>query len=176
MLSLRSKPELKDLSQGSRIAYVRYYRGMTQHQVADMLGVQHDNKRRIMTRYEKGDRNPKENRTREIAKILNVSVSDLFGFNVPANTKTNLKTYSDILRLIISLKKAGLNVDCSVTPNKETRRLRADIIIENPQMSAMLSKWNELNDDLEKDKIDSDEYNIWLEDLMSSFNIPIEII
>ena len=60
MLSLRSKPELKDLSQGSRIAYVRYYRGMTQHQVADMLGVQHDNKRRIMTRYEKGDRNPKE--------------------------------------------------------------------------------------------------------------------
>ena len=47
MLSLRSKPELKDLSQGSRIAYVRYYRGMTQHQVADMLGVQHDNKRRI---------------------------------------------------------------------------------------------------------------------------------
>ena len=46
MLSLRSKPELKDLSQGSRIAYVRYYRGMTQHQVADMLGVQHDNKRR----------------------------------------------------------------------------------------------------------------------------------
>ena len=53
MLSLRSKPELKDLSQGSRIAYVRYYRGMTQHQVADMLGVQHDNKRRIMIRYEK---------------------------------------------------------------------------------------------------------------------------
>ena len=77
MLSLRSKPELEDLSQGSRIAYVRYYRGMTQHQVADMLGVQHDNKRRIMTRYEKGDRNPKENRTREIAKILNVSYSSI---------------------------------------------------------------------------------------------------
>ena len=103
MLSLRSKPELKDLSQGSRIAYVRYYRGMTQHQVADMLGVQHDNKRRIMTRYEKGDRNPKENRTREIAKILNVSVSDLFGFNVPANTKTNLKTYSELANLAFLL-------------------------------------------------------------------------
>ena len=56
MLSLRSKPELKDLSQGSRIAYVRYYRGMTQHEVADMLGVKHDNKRRIMTRYEKGNK------------------------------------------------------------------------------------------------------------------------
>ena len=125
--------------------------------------------------YENGYSEPPMEILQKFCEILNVSVSDLFGFNVPANTKTNLKTYSDILRLIISLKKAGLNVDCSVTPNKETRRLRADII-ENPQMSAMLSKWNELNDDLEKDKIDSDEYNIWLEDLMSSFNIPIEII
>ena len=77
MLSLRSKPVLKDLSQGSRIAYVRYYRGMTQREVADMLGVKHDNKRRIMTRYEKGQRNPKEDRTREIAKILNVSYSSI---------------------------------------------------------------------------------------------------
>lgn len=126
--------------------------------------------------YENGYSEPPMEILQKFCEILNVSVSDLFGFNVPANTKTNLKTYSDILRLIISLKKAGLNVDCSVTPNKETRHLRADIIIENPQMSAMLSKWNELNDDLEKDKIDSDEYNIWLEDLMSSFNIPIEII
>ena len=126
--------------------------------------------------YENGYSEPPMEILQKFCEILNVSVSDIFGFNVPANTKTNLKTYSDILRLIISLKKAGLNVDCSVTPNKETRRLRADIIIENPQMSAMLSKWNELNDDLEKDKIDSDEYNIWLEDLMSSFNIPIEII
>lgn len=126
--------------------------------------------------YENGYSEPPMEILQKFCEILNVSVSDLFGFNVPANTKTNLKTYSDVLRLIISLKKAGLNVDCSVTPNKETRRLRADIIIENPQMSAMLSKWNELNDDLEKDKIDSDEYNIWLEDLMSSFNIPIEII
>ena len=126
--------------------------------------------------YENGYSEPPMEILQKFCEILNVSVSDIFGFNVPANTKTNLKTYSDVLRLIISLKKAGLNVDCSVTPNKETRRLRADIIIENPQMSAMLSKWNELNDDLEKDKIDSDEYNIWLEDLMSSFNIPIEII
>lgn len=126
--------------------------------------------------YENGYSEPPMEILQKFCEILNVSVSDLFGFNVPANTKSNLKTYSDILRLIISLKKAGLNVDCSVTPNKETRRLRADIIIENPQMSAMLSKWNELNDDLEKNKIDSDEYNIWLEDLMSSFNIPIEII
>ena len=77
MLSLRTNYRLKDLSQGSRIAYVRHFRRMTQHNVADKLGVKHDNKRRIMTRYEKGERNPKEDRTKEIAKILNVSYSSI---------------------------------------------------------------------------------------------------
>ena len=77
MLSLRTNYRLKDLSQGSRIAYVRHFRGMTQHNLADKLGVKHDNKRRIMTRYEKGERNPKEDRTKEIAKILNVSYSSI---------------------------------------------------------------------------------------------------
>ena len=93
MLSLRSKPELKDLSQGSRIAYVRYYRGMTQHQVADMLGVQHDNKRRIMTRYEKGDRNPKEDRLEQLAKILNVSINAIKPYDY---TNPNELIYTNI--------------------------------------------------------------------------------
>ncbi|MCQ2088273.1 MAG: helix-turn-helix transcriptional regulator [Bacilli bacterium] len=126
--------------------------------------------------YENGYSEPPMEILQKFCEILNVSVSDLFGFNVPANTKTNLRTYSDILRLIISLKKAGFNVDCSVTPDKETRRTKVNIAVENPNLSSMLSKWNELNDDLEKDKIDSDEYNIWIEDLMTSFNYPIEII
>lgn len=77
MLSLRSKPELKDLSQGSRIAYVRYYRGMTQDNVSNALGLTGECKRRTMTRYERGQRNPKEDRTKEIAKILNVSYSSI---------------------------------------------------------------------------------------------------
>lgn len=126
--------------------------------------------------YENGYSEPPMEILQKFCEILNVNVSDLFGFNVPANTKANLRTYSDILRLIISLKKAGFNVDCSVTPDKETRRTKVNIAVENPNLSSMLSKWNELNDDLEKDKIDSDEYNIWIEDLMTSFNYPIEII
>lgn len=40
----------------------------------------------------------------------------------------------------------------------------------------MISRWNELNEALEKDKMDSDEYNIWIEDLMTGFNIPIKIV
>ena len=39
MLSLQTNYRLKDLSQGSRIAYVRHFRGMAQYNVADKLGI-----------------------------------------------------------------------------------------------------------------------------------------
>ena len=56
MLSLRTNYRLKDLSQGSRIAYVRHFRGMAQYNVADKLGITGECRRRTVTRYEKGNR------------------------------------------------------------------------------------------------------------------------
>ena len=57
MRLLYSKPELRDLSQGSRISFARQFRFMSQHELADKLGITGDNKRRTMTRYEKCERN-----------------------------------------------------------------------------------------------------------------------
>ena len=73
MRLLYTKPELEDLSQGSRISFARQFRLMTQDEVSDKLGLTGECKRRTMTRYEKGDRNPKDDRAMEISKILNVS-------------------------------------------------------------------------------------------------------
>ena len=70
MRILYTKPELVDLSQGSRIAFARQFRFMTQDDVSDKLGLTGECKRRTITRYEKGNRNPKDDRTSKIAKIL----------------------------------------------------------------------------------------------------------
>ena len=67
------KPQLQNLSQGERIAFVRQFRRMTQDEVSDKLGLDGENKRRSMARYESGDRKPKENRLLEIANILKVN-------------------------------------------------------------------------------------------------------
>lgn len=67
-----SRPILHDLSQGSRIAFVRHFRLMSQDEVACELGIGSKSRRRTVTRYEKGDRNPEECRTKKIANILNV--------------------------------------------------------------------------------------------------------
>ena len=71
MRLLYVKPELRDLSQGSRIAFVRQFRFMSQDNVSDKLGLTGECKR-TMTRYERGNRNHKFDRTKEIACILNI--------------------------------------------------------------------------------------------------------
>jgi transcriptional regulator with XRE-family HTH domain len=67
------KPELDDLSQGQRISFARQIRIMTKDDLSDKLGITGENKRRTMNRYEKGERNPKEDRTRIIADILKIN-------------------------------------------------------------------------------------------------------
>ena len=97
MRLLYTKPELKDLSQGSRIAFVRQFRLMTQDEVSDKLGLTGECKRRTMTRYEKGDRNPKDDRTYELSKILKV--------NYNAIKKYDFKEQSDILYTLMWLEE-----------------------------------------------------------------------
>ena len=77
MRLLYVKPELRDLSQGSRIAFVRQLRHLSQDYVSDYLGLTGECKRRSMTRYEKGDRNPKDERVKKIAGLLNVNFNSL---------------------------------------------------------------------------------------------------
>ena len=80
-----TKPRLNDLSQGSRIAFARQFRTMSQDEVSDILGLTGECKRRTMTRYEKGDRNPKLKRLEEISSILKVNINSLkeYDFNNP---------------------------------------------------------------------------------------------
>ena len=43
---------------------------MSQHELADILGISGDKKRRAMTRYEKGERNPKDERIKNYLLIF----------------------------------------------------------------------------------------------------------
>ena len=96
-MRLYVKSELRDLSQGSRIAFVRQLRHLSQDFVSDYLGLTGECKRRSMTRYEKGDRNPKDERVKQIAKLLNVSFNSL--------KKYDYKNPEDLIYLIFWLEE-----------------------------------------------------------------------
>ena len=147
MRILYTKPELVDLSQGSRIAFARQFRFMTQDDVSDKLGLTGECKRRTMTRYEKGKRNPKDDRTSEIAKILDI--------NINAIKKYDYKEPIDLLYTLMWLEELipKYQIDLSKVPN---------INDENIVMfKQFINEWNVMREKRNKREITYEEYIEW---------------
>ena len=147
MRILYTKPELVDLSQGSRIAFARQFRFMTQDDVSDKLGLTGECKRRTMTRYEKGNRNPKDDRTSEIAKILDI--------NINAIKKYDYKEPIDLLYTLMWLEELipKYQIDISKVPN---------INDENIVMfKQFINEWNVMREKRNKREISYEEYIEW---------------
>ena len=147
MRLLYTKPELKDLSQGSRIAFVRQFRLMTQDEVSDKLGLTGECKRRTMTRYEKGERNPKDDRTYELSKILKV--------NYNAIKKYDFKDQSDILYTLMWLEEllSRYQIDLSRIPS-----INNDNIIK---FKEFINEWEEMRTKRFKREISYEQYVEW---------------
>lgn len=147
MRLLYTKPELKDLSQGSRIAFVRQFRLMTQDEVSDKLGLTGECKRRTMTRYEKGERNPKDDRTYELSKILKV--------NYNAIKKYDFKDQSDILYTLMWLEELlpRYQIDLSRIPS-----INDDNIIK---FKEFINEWEEMRTKRIKIEISYEQYVEW---------------
>ena len=160
------------LELGKKMKALRTKSGLSQKAMAEQLELSVP----YYSNYENGYSEPPVEVLQDFCDILNITMTDLLEFKVSTSSHSNLKTYSDIMRLIIEFKRNNIPVTCNVSVNKQTKRLVTTIDVESPQLSAMISRWNELNEALEKDKMDSDEYNIWIEDLMTGFNIPIKIV
>ena len=147
MRILYTKPELVDLSQGSRIAFARQFRFMTQDDVSDKLGLTGECKRRTMTRYEKGNRNPKDDRTSEIAKILDI--------NINAIKKYDYKEPIDLLYTLMWLEELipKYQIDISKVPN---------INDENIVMfKQFINEWNVMREKRNKREITYEKYIEW---------------
>ena len=147
MRLIYSRPMLDDLSQGSRIAFARQFRFMTQDDVSDKLGLTGECKRRTMTRYEKGNRNPKDDRTSEIAKILDI--------NINAIKKYDYKEPIDLLYTLMWLEELipKYQIDISKVPN---------INDENIVMfKQFINEWNVMREKRNKREITYEEYIEW---------------
>ncbi|MDD2434848.1 MAG: hypothetical protein PHO63_01185 [Bacilli bacterium] len=147
MRLMYTRPVLRDLSQGARIAFVRQFRLMSQDLVSDMLGITGENKRRTMTRYEKGNKNPKEERTRIIASILNVNYNLI--------KKYDYKNKTDIIYTLMWLEELIPNykIDLSDIPYIKDRNL---LFYEKH-----INKWLSMRKLKDKREITYKEYIEW---------------
>ena len=141
------KPELENLSQGERISFTRQMRRMAQDEVSEKLGLTGECKRRSMTRYERGDRIPKEDRLLEIAKILNVNVKCLKEFN--------FRNDEDMIYMLLWMEELypRMDIDLGISEYFSNRR---DKIIQK-----FMNEWKGMRRKRQEHEITYDEYIEW---------------
>lgn len=146
MRLIYTKPKLKDLSQGSRIAFARQFRFMRQNDVSDKLGLSGECKRRTMTRYEKGNRNPKDERTRQIADILNVNYNAIKNYDY--------KETIDVIYTLLWLEE--------LIPNYEIDLSRVPSLYSNKEIiQVFLDEWDKMRLKRKRKYISYEEYIEW---------------
>ena len=144
MRIIYSKSSLKNLSQGERISYIRQLRMMSQDEVSDRLGLTGECNRRTMTRYERGDRNPKSYRVEELSKILQVNINSIkqYDFN---------KTI-DIIYFLLWLEELIPNIQIEF---EETYLNR------NEELKLFFEKWKIMKSKRRKKEISYFQYTDW---------------
>ena len=147
MRLIYTKPKLRDLSQGSRIAYVRQFRLLSQDDISNKLGLTGECKRRTMTRYEKGNRNPKDERTFEISKILNVNVNSI--------KKYDYSNMEDIIYTLMWLEELipNYHIDLSNVPNLNDKYIN--------RIKKFIEEWNIIRNKRLRREISFEEYTEW---------------
>lgn len=141
------KPELKNLSQGERIAFARQFRGLTQDNVAEELGLTGENKRRAMTRYEKGKRSPKKDRLLELANIINVNVNCIREYDF---TKTE-----DIIYFLLWLEEIYPKMNIDFCISKYFRDSRDNMLLKFKE------EWDYMRNLRETREISYEKYVEW---------------
>ena len=141
------KPELENLSQGERIAFARQVRRMTQDELADKLGYTGESKRRGVTRYERGDRVPKEDRLKEIANILNANVKCLKEFD--------FRNDEDMIYMLLWMEEMypRMNIDLDIPEYFPLKR--------DKKLGKFMREWKVIREKRCNHEITYDEYIEW---------------
>ena len=139
-----SKPSLKNLSQGERISYIRQLRMMSQDEVSDKLGLKGECKRRTMTRYERGDRNPKQYRIKELSNILQVNINSIKQYD--------FKKIIDIIYFLLWLEELIPSIQIEY---EET------FVNKNKELKLFFEEWKRMKLKRRKKEISYFQYTDW---------------
>ena len=142
-----TKPVLRDLSQGARIAYVRQFRHMTQEELGEKIEMSPGRRRNRICRYERGTRNPKDDRVEKMAEVLEIN-------------EAMIKSYDfmdpmDIVYILLWLE--------DVSPDYILKSSGAESFVNNTStcIKKALKEWQSVKNKLKKGEISETEYTEW---------------
>ena len=142
-----TKPVLRDLSQGARIAYVRQFRHMTQEELGEKIEMSPGRRRNRICRYERGTRNPKDDRVEKMAEVLEINEAMIKSYD--------FKDPMDIVYILLWLE--------DVSPDYILKSSGAESFVNNTStcIKKALKEGQSVKNKLKKGEISETEYTEW---------------
>ena len=160
------------LEVGKKMKTARTNAGISQRDMAIKLSLTNSS----YSNYENGYSEPPAEVIIKFCEILEISLEDLLGLKVTAPKNTTVKTFADLISILIDLDRRGLPIKGATTYSQEGNQLTAHLTldIKNAQLATFIPDWNRVNQELAEGKIDEDEYEHWLKSTLRIFNVGIE--
>lgn len=152
------------------IKEIRTKRKMTQNEFCKIVGCT----QATLSAYENNTKKPSLEIVFNIAKEFKVSIDWLLGISDKDNLYNSIINGSDLIKVLAILKRdVGIEID-EVSRNgieidgpsgypEEYTYMDIGIFLNEPSFSNYLKEWHKMLDLLEKDVIDSEVYELWVE-------------
>ena len=126
--------------------------------------------------YENGYSEPPAEIIIKFCDTLDITLGALLEVNVATPKRPIVKTYADLLYLLIDLDRRGLRIKGNTTYSQQDNQLMAHLTldIKNAQLATFIPDWNSMNEKLTAGLINEEEYQTWLENTLRIFNVEIE--
>lgn len=157
---------------GKKIKAARTNAGINQRDMAVKLGITNS----TYSNYENGYSEPPVEIILKLCEIIGISFEDLLGQKVATSKNATVRTFADFLAILIDLDRRGLSIKGETTYSQETNQLMAHLHLDipNAQIATFIPDWNKVNQELTSGLMDEDEYQMWLDDTLKIFNVPID--
>ena len=157
---------------GNKMKTARMNAAINQRSMAKKLQLTYS----TYSNYENGYSEPPMEIILKFCDIIGITVEELFGMKLNTSRSSHLRTFSEFLEIIIDLDRRGLPITGLTTYSQKENQLIAHLTldIKNAQIATFIPDWNKVNQQMKDGLMDDEEYEMWLEDTLKLFNVPID--
>lgn len=157
---------------GKRMKQARTNAGINQRDMSAKLSLTNSS----YSNYENGYSEPPVEIILKFCDILGITLEDLLEIQIAAAKRATIQTFADFISILIDLDKRGLSINGNTTYSQQDNQLTAHLTLDipNAQIATFIPDWNKVNQALADGEMDQKEYDMWLEDTLRLFNVPID--
>ncbi len=157
---------------GEKLKTARVNAKISQKNMAEQLELTNS----TYSNYENGYSDPPVEVLLGFCKIIDITLDELLGMKVEQATNTKIRTFAELISILIDLDKRGMNIVGTTTYSEEDNQLIAHLTLDisNAQLATFIPNWNKVYKNLASGLMNKDDYRIWLNDTLRIFNVAID--